>query len=429
LLPDTPSSHRRAYLLFLFIEGTTAIFGALYGTVVAVYRVETAGLNPLQLVLVGTALELSAFVFSIPTGVLADTYSRRLAVIAGTILMGAGFTLEGAVPRFGVILLAQAIWGAGVTCISGAQEAWITDEIGTERATHVFVRASQVGTVGGLVGIAGSVALASVRLNLPLLTGGLLTVALGIALIFIMPETGFHPAAHTQRASWRSMAATLQQSSRIVGAAPVLLTVLVAVVFYGASSEGFDRLWQAHFLTNLRFPPLAHFAPVVWFGVINATAMVLGIGVTELVRRLDTRNHLASVRAFFGINAGLILGLVVFGVSRDFFLAVGAYVAVSLLRQARNPIYMAWLAQRADSSVRATVLSMSDQADALGQIAGGPVIGLVGTLNGLRAALVVAAAFLTPSLLLFARAAGQRDVVTPPAEPLAAAVEPPAPVG
>ncbi len=412
---STDTSRRRAYLLFLFIEGSSAIFFSLYSTVAAVYRVKTAGLNPLELVLVGTALEASTFVFSIPTGVLADTYSRRLSIIIGTVLIGSGFMLEGAVPRFGSILIAQVIWGMGYTFISGAKEAWITGEMGTDNAATVFVRASQIAQVGTLAGIAGSVGLASIRLNLPLLAGGLLTVALGLALIFVMPESGFRPAPREKRSSWHSMALTLRQSGRMVRTAPVLLTVLAAVVFYGMSSEGFDRLWEAHFLSSFRFPPLAHFAPVVWFGVIDATAMLLGIAATELVRRrLDTRDHIASVRAFFGINAGLIVGIAVFGLSRSFFVAVGGYLVVSVLRQTRNPIYTAWLAQRTDPSVRATVLSMSDQADAFGQIAGGPVIGLVGTLNGLRAALVTAAIFLSPSLLLFARAAGLRDTVSAP---------------
>ena len=38
---------------------------------------------PLQLVLVGTTLELACFLFEIPTGIVADLYSRRLSVVIG----------------------------------------------------------------------------------------------------------------------------------------------------------------------------------------------------------------------------------------------------------------------------------------------------------------------------------------------------------
>ncbi len=50
---------------------------------------------------------------------------------------------------------------------------------------------------------------------------------------------------------------------------------------------------------------------------------------------------------------------------------------------------MTWLNQQiADSSVRATVISIFGQADAIGQTAGGPVLGVIGNVFGIRAALV-----------------------------------------
>ncbi|MEJ2130581.1 MAG: MFS transporter, partial [Gammaproteobacteria bacterium] len=96
-------------------------------TINLVYMVQVAGLDPLQMVLVGTALELSAFVFEIPTGIVADVYSRKLSVIIGYALTGAGFLLLALAPRFEVILLSQVIWGLGATFISGAYPAWLAD--------------------------------------------------------------------------------------------------------------------------------------------------------------------------------------------------------------------------------------------------------------------------------------------------------------
>ena len=43
----------------------------LYATVTSVYQIQTVGLNPLQLVLVGTALELAILIFEVPTGALS----------------------------------------------------------------------------------------------------------------------------------------------------------------------------------------------------------------------------------------------------------------------------------------------------------------------------------------------------------------------
>ena len=69
-------------------------------TTSAIYRFNMAELNPLQLVLLGTALEGSVFLFEIPTGVVADVYSRRLSVIIGYTLVGFGMLFEGAFQIF-----------------------------------------------------------------------------------------------------------------------------------------------------------------------------------------------------------------------------------------------------------------------------------------------------------------------------------------
>jgi DHA3 family tetracycline resistance protein-like MFS transporter len=49
----------------------------------------------------------------VPTGVVADVYSRRLSIVIGVLLTGAGFMIEGLFPYFEAILLAQVVWGLG----------------------------------------------------------------------------------------------------------------------------------------------------------------------------------------------------------------------------------------------------------------------------------------------------------------------------
>ena len=52
-------------------------------------------MSPLELVLVGTVMELSIFVFEVPTGIVADTTSRRLSIVIGNVVMGIGFIVLG----------------------------------------------------------------------------------------------------------------------------------------------------------------------------------------------------------------------------------------------------------------------------------------------------------------------------------------------
>ena len=399
---------RNVYGVYLLISGLSAAFLSLYGTIATVYRVSTVGLDPLQLVLVGTALEAACFVVGIPTGILADILSRRLLVVVGFLLEGVGFALEGAIPRFETVLLAQVLWGSGAMCIDGALEAWIAGELGGERLGHVFIRASQVGQICGIAGILAAGLLGSVSYNLPLLVAGALMFALGGVAAVLMPETVFHPLESADAASrnaWHAVRDTLRRSGRLVRASPVVLTLLAVAAFYGMSSEGFDRLSDAHILLDIHLPPLGALNPVVWFSIITIAAELLGIAVNEVMRRrVDTQHHVAVARSLFAINALLIVGMILFALADSFALAVAAYLLAWAMRRARQPIYMAWLTETIDARVRATVLSVSSQLDAFGQIAGGPIIGVIGNVRSIRAALVAASLTLTPALLLFARA-------------------------
>jgi DHA3 family tetracycline resistance protein-like MFS transporter len=390
--------------IYLILSAVSTFAGSLMFTVLAVYYVQTVGLNPLQLVLVGTVVEATIFIFEVPTGVIADTYSRRLSVIVGHILVGVCFVLEGLVPLFAAILLAEVIRGLGETFISGAREAWIADEIGEERLAALFLRTTQVRQIASLLGIAASVGLASLWLNLPVVLGGALLITLGLFLALVMPETGFRPTPRGERASWQAMGTTLRDGVKVARGRPVVLTMLATAAIFGMFSEGFDRLEEAHLLTTIGLPPLGSLAPVVWFGIINAGASLLSLPVVEIVRRrVDVGSAAKAARALIAVNGLIAASVILFGLAPNFAVAVAALWLATVMRHVNGPIVGAWLNQGLDPRVRATVLSMNGQANAFGQIGGGPVIGLVGTVVSLRAALVGSGLLLTPCLLLFAR--------------------------
>jgi DHA3 family tetracycline resistance protein-like MFS transporter len=399
-----------AYAVYLILESSYAVFFGMIATINLVYQVEVAHLNPLQLVLVGTALEAVCFVCQVPTGALADLYSRRLAVILGTLLAGAGFVLEGSIPRFATILVAQVLWGTGATFINGAEEAWIAGEVGEARVGQTFIRGGQAGLLGGLIGAVISVALGSIRLNLPIVLGGGLMMALGVFLLLAMPERGFQRTPREDRTTWQSIGDTIRNGTRIVRRSPFLLTILAVGAFFGMSGEGFDRLNVAHFLHNFTLPALGPLKPVVWFGIMTVGTTLLGLVAAEIVRRrLDMNNHVAVARTLVAFEAMQVASIMGFGLAGNFTLALATFWGATVFRRTAGPVYMAWLTQSIEPRVRATVISMSGLVDAFGQIAGGPAIGAIGTFVSLRAALVSAGALLAPVLPLFARAGRQGD--------------------
>ena len=160
----------------------------------------------------------------------------------------------------------------------------------------------------------------------------------------------------------------------------------------------------------IHFPLGNQFQPVVWIGLIRAVGMILSVGAAELVqRKVKTEQHTAVARASWAISAVLVISLLGFALAKTLVVAVIAIWLISMSRNVIGPLYTAWVNQRLDSRVRATVLSMSSQVDAIGQVAGGPVVGLIGSWLSVQAALVASALTLSPVLLLYPRAIRQND--------------------
>jgi DHA3 family tetracycline resistance protein-like MFS transporter len=403
--------HRDPAFVYLLLRGASQLFFAIIVAVNIVYQVEVAHLDPFGLLLVGSVLELTCLVLQVPTGLFADTYSRKLAVVAGTVLVGAGFMLEGLVPNFWAILLAQVIWGAGASLADGAEDAWLTEEVGPERASGLFLRGSQVGQLAGLAGMVGGVALATVRLNLPVVVGGMLTLLLGVALRFLMREEKFGPSRRRENGDLAALAAKGQETLAVIRAKPVLISILLVTAIAGTSSEGFDRLFQVHLLRDVGLPHIAAVNPLYAFAFLSVGSVVLGLTVTEWARRrLDLRQHQVAVRALFLSTTILAAAIVAFAFAPSFPAAVVAYWVARNAARVGDPVQRAWLNQSLDASTRATLFSVDGQANALGQILSGPALGLLARAS-IPAAIAVSGVLLLPALAVFYRES-QRTLMT-----------------
>jgi DHA3 family tetracycline resistance protein-like MFS transporter len=395
--------------------------------VVAVYLVREVHLSPLQLILVGTVMEAAVFVFEVPTGIVADTYSRRASLVVSFVLQGAAWILIGAVPDVGSVLIAWALWGFGYTFMSGAYEAWITDEVGAENVGPVFMRGARISYAGALVGLAGGVGLALVSLRLSIIAAGSVVVLGGLVSAFVMPEHGFTRRPRAERArALVELRRTALTGGRFVRAQPLILMMLGITFFAGMSSEALDRLTEAHFIRDIGLPKLGSLDQVVWFGIFGAAALAIGlVGATVLIRRFERATTVSLARTLLVMTAVLMAAEVSFALAAGLGLAIAALLVARLMRSLVNPLYMTWLNQQiTDSSVRATVISITGQADAIGQAGGGPALGAVGNVWGIRAALVAGACVLAPALGLYSRAVRHRG-----AEPELEALPALAPVG
>ena len=110
----------------------------------SVYLVVDAHLSPSQLVLIGVAQAATALTFEVPAGVVADTISRKGSLVVSHVLMGTAMIATGLVTDFGWLVATQMLWGLSWNFASGADVAWITDELDEPaRISGVLVRSGR----------------------------------------------------------------------------------------------------------------------------------------------------------------------------------------------------------------------------------------------------------------------------------------------
>jgi DHA3 family tetracycline resistance protein-like MFS transporter len=282
--------------------------------------------------------------------------------------------------------------------------------------TGIYLRATQYGLIATVAGslLSGVIALAG--LNTPLLTGGSLICLLAIGTAVVMPEHNFQPASLRPAPAgagapgvWQRLllvagsarallAEQARATHRAVIAVPGLVLLFGMTLFAGMWSESFDRLWGAFLLRDIRFPHLSGLHPAMWFSLFACAAALLGLGATQLAKRRTERLGPDSVAGgLLALTLAIGAAVLVMATAHAFAVVVAAYVAVSVLRPVLDPLLSGWMVTRIAPSVRATALSAKDMFDSAGQIAGGPVIGAVGTLTSIRIALLAGAAALAPA--------------------------------
>jgi DHA3 family tetracycline resistance protein-like MFS transporter len=362
------------------------------------------GLDALQLVLVGTVLEASAFLFEIPTGVVADLRGRKLSVILGYAMIGAGFLLWGAVPVFVAVLIAQVLWGIGSTFTSGALQAWLSDEVGPGRAGPLFARGAQIAQAAGIVAIGISLAAGLVSLRLPMVVAGLAFLALAVVLVPLMTERKFRGRIAGGKA-WTHVAATVRHTKALIGRRPGLLLLLGVSLFLGLHSEGVDRLWTAHLLRDFAVIGRSSLPAAAWFAALALVLRASAFLSTGIAHRIASRWREGTIIAVMGAATAVrVASLLAFALAPTFWPALSAFVGAWAIGAALEPLYEGLVnRETTDSSTRATVFSVAAGANALGQIAVGPAIGIAGRLRSLKLALGLSAGLLIPVVPLLRR--------------------------
>lgn len=360
------------------------------------------GFSPLELVLLGTAKEVAVLTMEIPTGIVADLYSRKWSVVIAFVIAGSAITASGLLDSFGLLVASSALWGFGLTFRSGAEVAWLTDEVGsTAAAERIVLQRSVIEMVAIVAGVVVATALSVVTSNsAALMVFGIALIAAGGVLAAVMPENGFEPVDGPRRIA---LSAIIRDGARAARRVPPLRTLVVATALAGFASEAVDRLYVR------RFDDIG-LVDVFDNGVIVVAAVVVGQSLLALAtlriatRRIGAQRQpeaLASVLAV--LLAATAVGVVTLALVDALAIAAVGLVIGGAMRAATEPVKAAWANEHAPPASRATMQSFVGQAHSLGEIVGGVTLGVVATIVGVPAALTVSALTYLVSAAVVAR--------------------------
>ena len=387
--------------LYVILRSVMGLAFHMSAMATAIYRIDVAGLAFYQLILVGSALEVSVFLFEVPTGVVADLKSRRLSVIIGLFIVGLGFFVEILTPYFIVIIIAQLIWGLGHTFISGALTSWISDETHNEAIEQTLITGTQMNKLFSVLGmiLAGVIGMFDIRLAIAV--SGILFICLGIISILWMEENHFLKVSYSH-SPYTQYFIQIKEAWSVVRLSQVLKVLVIIMLFFGLFSEGIDRTHERYILDNLSLRTMIPIAPIWILSLINVIIASIGYVVLHIVKKYVKQGRHIVFWTFQFILM-MIIGLMLYAFLEESYIAVASYIFFTISRESSYPLLDTMIVRATPSKVKATVLSGFGQLDAIGQLISGAMMVFVISLVGLQGMYVFTAGLLLVPLIMTTR--------------------------
>lgn len=358
-----------------------AVFHRGYVLTSGLYFVVDAHLSASQIVLLGTVVSATLALADIPTGVWADAIGRKWPLVIGHLFLAAGMVMTGLVTAFPLILVTQVLWGSGWAFLTGADVAWITDELDQpQRIARVLTTSARRDLAGGATGMVVFGVLGwATSLATAIVVSGASMAALGLFVAARFTERNFRP---TREQRWSASLSIFRLGVSLARRDHEVLLVFVATMLInGAALVGWLFPRQ---LVNLGFPS----DPVLWytaFGICSSAAGFVALRIVEA--RLDgvgVARRVYALTCFIGM-----LGLVVLAVAPDALIGGAGVLLVSgIAFNVTRTVSVIWVNRRTTSDVRATVHSFLDQAECIGEIIGGFALTLLAQVAGISIALL-----------------------------------------
>lgn len=384
----------RASRLFMTMGLVRRALGGAFWPLFLLRLVTEVELEPLQLVLLGTVFELSILTFEIPTGVVADIYSRKWSVIISFFVVAAAVVTAGVAETYWLLVISQILMGFGYTFESGAETAWMTAEVGSTKAAEpLILKRASWQLLTGVIGIGVFAGLAAgTSLTTALVVIGIGYAMVGIYLVAAMPENNF---SRTSSEGWDGFIEMLSDGWGQCRKIPPLRILLTVIFIFGLAKEVVDRL-DIQRLVDVGLPD--DLDEVLVVGALVASRSVFAAAALWVARRKAGGSQVVPALAMllFGIAAGIT-----FLAHSELLLVAGlGMILQGGFSLATQPLVVNWTNAFASSDARATVHSFIGQGEAFGEILGGIVLGTVAQLTSVPTAMTISAVLMVAAGLL-----------------------------
>lgn len=329
-----------------------ALRGFSHGLMTAmwvIYLQQQYGLNLTQVALVDVAFWLAAAFGEVPTGVIADAFSRKASLAVGAALMGLSILGWTFAPTVLLITLSYVFLAIGATFLSGAEDALFYESVRitgrTDEYTRLAGRASAI-TLGAVaLGNLASGLLATVNLRLPFFIASLsLLLALGIVLTFKEPRAEEQEGGQSQQ----GYGEILRQSLALMRARPTLSYPIIYLSLVPIAAVLMETVF-------LQPQAVLMGVPLAGIGVIVMAVQFTNIAGSTWAHRLKAgfgEGYVLYTAPVFIILSLILLAALQIVPALLFIGVIGFTTAVV------RPLVLSRIQDEVPNDIRATILSM-----------------------------------------------------------------------
>lgn len=293
---------------------------------------------------------LGQFVFEVPTGIFADLFGQRLSLMLGFFIEAMGLFLILLFPTTVGLCLSYLCGGIAGAFLSGSEEALIYENVARTQNKYAHVYANYINSqtigmvIANLVG-GGLFAFFGANVFAPLI----FTTAVALSLCAIMAFKLHQPHQPSIPASdvGSKYLHTLRMGFRAIQQDKLLKTMLIVSTLIIPGEYFLYNVYQPIFV-ELNVHP-------VWFGLAISIGMLLNIGLTATIGRMEKRWTLEKI---LGVVTGLC-GIFYLGLtfSHSVFFAIVPVIGILGLVEIYRPVVSDYVNERIASEHRVTVLS------------------------------------------------------------------------